>query len=73
MFIASALLLIILGRNVTDPAVLRQVGVARIASFALVVTLNAIQLVSKRWKTAPLIVLIAVFSSLSAAYLYCLV
>lgn len=68
MFVASALLLIIVGRNVTDVAVLRQVGYARIASFVLVIALNVIQLVKKRWKAAPLIVLIATFSSLAIAY-----
>ncbi len=55
MFIASALLLIVIGRNITDVETLKEISVVRIASFVLVIILNAIQYKSKRWKAAPLI------------------
>ena len=70
MFIASALLLIIVGRNVIDPEILRQISIVRVASFALVIGLNANQYQSKRWKPAPLIVLMTIFSLMSLTYLY---
>ncbi|MFN8466767.1 MAG: hypothetical protein U0X20_14510 [Caldilineaceae bacterium] len=70
MFIASALLLIVIGRNIVDREVLQQVGIVRIASFVLVIVLNIIQLWSKRWKTAPLVVLISIFALFSAGYLF---
>jgi hypothetical protein len=70
MFIASALLLIVVGRSVTDHEILRQVGMVRVASFALVVALNANQYHSKRWKPAPLIALMTIFSMMSLTYLY---
>lgn len=70
MFIASALLLIIIGRNVDDHEILRQVGMVRVASFALVIGLNANQYQSKRWKSRPLIFLMSIFSLMSCIYLY---
>ncbi len=70
MFIASALLLIIIGRNVLDFEILRQVSIVRVVSFALVIGLNAIQLKSKRWKSLPLIALMTIFSFMSLVYLY---
>jgi len=48
MFIASALLLIAIGRNITDLETLKEISVARIASFLLVIILNAVQYESKR-------------------------
>ncbi|MBY0427224.1 MAG: hypothetical protein K2Q22_16435 [Cytophagales bacterium] len=70
MFIASALLLIIIGRNVMDEDILRQVSIFRVASFGLVIGLNANQYLSKRWKPAPLIVLMTIFSGMSLVYLF---
>lgn len=70
MFIASSLLLIIIGRNVIDHEILRQISIVRVASFALVIGLNANQYHSKRWKPEPLIVLMTIFSLMSLTYLY---
>jgi hypothetical protein len=70
MFIASALLLIIIGRNIFDPETLKEISIARIASFLLVIILNAIQHKSKRWKAAPLMGLITLFSIMSLIYIY---
>ena len=70
MFIASALLLIVIGRNIVDREILQEVGIVRIASFALVIVLNFIQLRSKRWKTAPLVALVSIFALFSAGYLF---
>lgn len=70
MFIASALLLIVIGRNVVDGQTLQEVGIVRIASFILVIVLNIIQLRSKRWKAAPLVALISIFALFTAGYLY---
>ena len=70
MFIASALLLIILGRNLIDYEILRQICIVRVVSFLLVIGLNAIQYKSKRWKPAPLITLMTIFSLMSLIYLY---
>jgi len=70
MFIASALLLVVIGRNVTDSTMLREVGIVRVASFALVIVLNIIQLRSKKWKAAPLIGLISIFTLLTAVYIF---
>lgn len=70
MFIASALLLIVVGHGVEDYQVLRTIGMVRILSFVLVIALNANQYASKRWKAAPLIVLMTIFSLMSVAYLY---
>lgn len=70
MFIASALLLIVIGMNVTDSTVLREVGIARIASFVLVIGLNIVQLRSKRWKAPPLVVLISIFTLFIAGYAF---
>ena len=70
MFIASALLLIVIGRSVTDHEILRQISIVRVASFGLVIGLNANQYKSKRWKSAPLIALMTIFSLMSLIYLY---
>ena len=70
MFIASALLLIVIGRNVVNNEILRQISIVRVASFALVIGLNANQYQSKRWKPSPLIVLMTIFSLMSLTYLY---
>lgn len=70
MFIASALLLIVIGRSNTDMDTLRHIGWMRIVSFLLVIALNANQYLSKRWKPAPLLVLMTIFTLMSAAYLY---
>lgn len=70
MFIASALLLIVVGHCVVEPDILRKIGMVRVASFALVIALNANQYQSKRWKPMPLIVLMTVFSLMSIAYLF---
>lgn len=70
MFIASALLLIVIGRNVTDLETLKEISVARIGSFLLVIILNAVQYKSKRWKPGPLLGLITLFSIMSLIYLY---
>ena len=70
MFIASALLLIIIGRNLIDYEILRQICIVRVVSFLLVIGLNAIQYKSKRWKPAPLITLMTIFSLMSLIYLY---
>lgn len=70
MFIASALLLIVIGRNITDFEILREISVVRIASFILVISLNAIQYKSKRWKAAPLIGLMTLFTIMSFIYAY---
>ena len=70
MFIASALLLIVVGRNISDLETLKEISKVRIASFVLVVILNAAQYKSKRWKPAPLIGLMTFFSIMSLIYIY---
>lgn len=70
MFIASALLLIIIGRNISDVEILKLISVSRIASLLLVIFLNLIQYKSKRWKPVPLIVLMSMFSLMSLIYIY---
>ena len=70
MFIASALLLIVVGRNISDLETLKEISIVRIASFVLVVILNAAQYKSKRWKPAPLIGLMTFFSIMSLIYIY---
>lgn len=70
MFIASALLLIVIGRSVTNHEILMQISIIRVASFGLVIGLNANQYKSKRWKSAPLIALMTIFSLMSLIYLY---
>ncbi|MFN8277357.1 MAG: hypothetical protein U0T84_07740 [Chitinophagales bacterium] len=70
MFIASALLLIVIGRSNTDMDTLRHIGWMRVVSFLLVIALNANQYLSKRWKPAPLLVLMTIFTLMSATYLY---
>ncbi len=70
MFIASALLLIIIGHNAFDYEILRQICIVRVVSFLLVIGLNANQYESKRWKPAPLITLMSIFSLMSLTYLY---
>lgn len=70
MFIASALLLIIIGRNIIDQEILRQIAIVRVISFVLVIGINAMQFQSKRWKAVPLIVLMTIFSLMSLIYLF---
>ena len=70
MFIASALLLIVVGRNITDFETLKQISIVRIVSFVLVIILNAIQYKSKRWKFAPLIGLMSLFAVMSLIYIW---
>ena len=73
MFIASALLLIVIGHGIEDYEILRKIGFVRVISFALIIALNANQYQSKRWKPAPLIFLMSVFTLMSIAYLYLIV
>ena len=73
MFIASALLLIVIGRNAVDLKLLKEIGLVRITSFVLIIFLNAVQLRSGRWKTGPLAGLITIFALLSLGYLYFIV
>lgn len=70
MFIAAALLLIVIGYSIEEFDVLRRIAIVRIISFGLVIGLNANQYISKRWKPAPLIALMTIFSVMSIAYLY---
>lgn len=70
MFIASALLLIVIGRNINDLETLKEISVVRIASFLLVIILNAVQYKSKQWKPAPLIGLMSLFTLMSLIYFY---
>ena len=70
MFIASALLLIVIGRNITNIEILKEISVVRIASFILVITLNAFQYKSKRWKAAPLVALMILFTLMTFIYIY---
>lgn len=70
MFIASALLLIVFGKHVTDLQILRQVSIVRVISFTLVISLNALQYKSKRWKSIPLVILMTLFSLMSLIDLY---
>ena len=70
MFIGSALLLIIIGRNILDKETLKQISTVRVVSFLLIIGLNVIQYKSKRWKPAPLIALMTIFSIVSLIYLY---
>lgn len=70
MFIASSLLLLVIGYKINDMSILKAVSIVRMLSFILVILLNLFQLKSKRWKAAPLIVLISIFSLLSLCYLY---
>ena len=70
MFIASSLLLLVIGYKINDTSVLKAVSIVRILSFVLVIILNLFQLKSKRWKTRPLIVLISIFSLLALCYFY---
>ncbi len=70
MFIASALLLIIIGRNITNLEILKDISIARIASFVLVIILNVVQYKSKRWKSLPLLGLMSLFTIMSLIYGY---
>ena len=70
MFVASALLLIVIGRNITELETLKEISIVRIASFLLVIILNAVQYKSKRWKSAPLIGLMSWFTIMSLIYIY---
>ena len=70
MFIASALLLIVVGRNIIDHEILRQISIVRVVSFVLVICLNANQYQSKKWKPEPLIILMTIFALMSLTYLY---
>ena len=70
MFTASALLLVVIGRNITDLETLKEISIARIASYLLVIILNAVQYKSKRWKPAPLIGLMSLFTIMSLIYIY---
>lgn len=70
MFIASALLLIVVGHSDVDFDILSKIGIVRVISFVLVIIFNANQYQSKRWKPAPLIVLMSIFSLMSIAYSY---
>lgn len=70
MFIASALLLIVIGYIIKEFDVLQKIAIVRVLSFSLVIGLNANQYRSKRWKPAPLIALMIIFSIMSLAYLY---
>ena len=70
MFIASALLLIVIGKHFTDLQILKEVSIVRVISFALVISINAFQYKSKRWKSTPLVVLMTLFSLMSLIYLY---
>lgn len=70
MFIASALLLIVIGRNITDIQTLKEISAVRILSFLLVIILNAIQFKSRRWKEKPLIVLMTLFSVMILIYIF---
>lgn len=70
MFIASALLLVVVGFADVENTVLKKIAIVRIVSFALVVTLNVNQYLSKRWKPAPILVLMSIFSLMSLGYLY---
>ncbi len=70
MFISSGMLLIVIGRHVTDLATLQGIGYARIIAFALVICLNALQFRSRRWKSAPLVALMSLFSAMSLVYAY---
>lgn len=72
MFIASGLLVLVVGRYGIDPEMLHAIARVRIASFALVIVLNLLQLQSKRWKAAPLLLLVSIFSLMSGVYLYLL-
>lgn len=72
MFIASALLLIIIGSNVMDQDILRKIIIVRVVSFVLIIGLNANQYQSKRWKPGPLIALMTIFSLMILTYLYLL-
>lgn len=68
MFLASGLLLVIVGREVTEPRVLAHVTWVRIVSFVVVATVNIAQLRGGRWKRPPLMVLLAVWTVLVTAY-----
>lgn len=70
MFIGSALLLLVIGTMVNDGATLKATSIVRVVSFLLVITLNAIQYQSRRWKDMPLIILMSLFSLMSLVYLY---
>ena len=73
MFIASALLLIVIGRNIIDIVLLKEISIVRIASFLLVIILNLVQYKSKRWKPVPLISLMALFGIMSLFYAYLII
>lgn len=70
MFIASALILIVIGRNIEDIVILKEISIVRIISFILIIILNAIQYKSKRWKSVPLIGLMTFFTIMSLLYAY---
>ena len=73
MFIASALLLIVIGRNIIDIVLLKEISIVRIASFLLVIILNLVQYKSKRWKLVPLISLMTLFGIMSLFYAYLII
>ncbi len=70
MFLAFALLLLVIGRNIIDIETLKEISIVRIFSFLLIIILNLIQYKSKRWKLIPLIVLMSFFSVMISIYVY---
>lgn len=70
LFISIALLLIVIGRNVTNGHVLKEIAIARVISLELIFLLMYIQFKSKKWKNAPLIILMTIYGLMSIVYLY---
>jgi hypothetical protein len=68
MFLASGLLMLIIGRYVADPRALVLVARARIVSFLLVAAVNVAQLRGGRWKRPPLLFLLGAWIALCASY-----
>lgn len=70
MFISLALLLIVVGRNVTNGHALTEIAIARVISLELLFLLLYIQYKNKKWKEAPLIAMMILFGLISVVYLY---
>ena len=68
MFLASGLLVLVVGLHVTDPRTLLWVSGARLLSFAVVAAVNVSQLRRGDWKRPPLAFLIGTWLVLGVLY-----
>ncbi len=70
MFLASGLLVLVVGLEVTEPRTLLWVSGARLVSFAIVAVVNVSQVRRGNWKRPPLVVLLSTWLVLGALYAF---